>query len=128
MNHSQGMGASNGSNFTSINNFAFFLLATIVLAGINDVDGIIIGGVLGHTICTGLAVIAGALISRKISVRAVTFIGAIGKEECPKNIGLVQIRYWPFVMTISHETRRQLDTPENKHCFPRLEVQVLDVK
>ena len=71
--------ASNGSNFTSINNFAFFLLATIVLAGINDVDGIIIGGVLGHTICTGLAVIAGALISRKISVRAVTFIGAIGK-------------------------------------------------
>ena len=57
----------------------FILLATIVLAGINDVDGIIIGGVLGHTICTGLAVIAGALISRKISVRAVTFIGAIGK-------------------------------------------------
>jgi len=52
-------------------------LATIVLAGINDVDGIIVGGVLGHTICTGLAVIAGALISRKISVRAVTFIGAI---------------------------------------------------
>ena len=50
--------ATNGSNFTSINNFAFFLLATIVLAGINDVDGIIIGGVLGHTICTGLAVIA----------------------------------------------------------------------
>ena len=79
----------------------FILLATIVLAGINDVDGIIIGGVLGHTICTGLAVIAGALISRKISVRAVTFIGAIGKEGCLKNIGIVQIKYWPFVMTIS---------------------------
>ena len=63
-----------------INNIDFSLfLATIVLAGINDVDGIIVGGVLGHTICTGLAVIAGALISRKISVRAVTFIGAIGK-------------------------------------------------
>ena len=52
-------------------------LATIVLASINDIYGIIIGGVLGHSICTGLAVIAGALIAKKISVRAVTFIGAI---------------------------------------------------
>ena len=52
-------------------------LATIVLASINDIYGIIIGGILGHSICTGLAVIAGALIAKKISVRAVTFIGAI---------------------------------------------------
>ena len=87
--------ASNRSNFTSINNVDFFLLlATIVLAGINDVDGIILGGVLGHTICTGLAVIAGALISRKISVRAVTFIGAIGKMGCPKNIRHEYLLLW----------------------------------
>ena len=30
-------------------------LATIVMAGINDVAGVCVGGVLGHFICTGLA-------------------------------------------------------------------------
>ena len=35
------------------------------------------GGVLGHIICTGLAVICGALIAKKISVRMVTLIGAL---------------------------------------------------
>jgi len=52
-------------------------LATIVLAGINDVGGVCVGGVLGHFICTGLAVICGALIAKKISVRMVTLIGAL---------------------------------------------------
>lgn len=52
-------------------------LATIVLASVNDVAGVILGGVLGHTFCTGLAVLAGALIAKKISVRAVTIIGGI---------------------------------------------------
>lgn len=52
-------------------------LATIVLAGINDIFGVILGGVLGHALCTGLAVIAGAIVATKISVRAVTFIGAL---------------------------------------------------
>ncbi|TRY72253.1 hypothetical protein TCAL_00210 [Tigriopus californicus] len=52
-------------------------LATIVLASINDVSGVCLGGVLGHTFCTGLAVIAGALIAKKISVRVVTLIGAL---------------------------------------------------
>lgn len=52
-------------------------LATIVMAGINDVGGVCVGGVLGHTICTGLAVICGALIAKKISVRMVTLIGAL---------------------------------------------------
>lgn len=52
-------------------------LATIVLASINDVGGVCVGGVLGHALCTGLAVIAGALVAKKISVRAVTFIGAL---------------------------------------------------
>ena len=52
-------------------------LATIVLAGINDVAGVCVGGVLGHVICTGLAVICGALIAKKISVRMVTLIGSL---------------------------------------------------
>ena len=64
------------------------------MAGINDVGGVCVGGVLGHIICTGLAgrhtafklkhyvnlsclVICGALIAKKISVRMVTLIGAL---------------------------------------------------
>jgi len=50
-------------------------LATIVLASANNVGGIIVGGCLGHLLCTSLAVIAGALIASKISVRVVTIIG-----------------------------------------------------
>ena len=41
------------SVYTSIS--AVLQLATIVMAGINDVAGVCVGGVLGHTICTGLA-------------------------------------------------------------------------
>jgi len=52
-------------------------LATIVMAGVNDVGGVCVGGVLGHFICTGLAVICGALIAKKISVRKVTILGAL---------------------------------------------------
>merc|ERR1719339_212405 len=52
-------------------------LATIVLAGINDVVGVILGGCLGHDICTGGAVLAGALIARFISIRKITFLGAL---------------------------------------------------
>jgi len=47
------------------------------MAGINDVSGVCIGGVLGHFICTGLAVICGALIAKKVSVRMVTLVGAL---------------------------------------------------
>ena len=42
-------------------------LATIVLASVNDVAGVILGGVLGHTLCTGLAVLAGALVNKPFS-------------------------------------------------------------
>jgi len=52
-------------------------LATIVMAGINDVSGVCVGGVLGHTLCTSLAVLCGALIAKKVSVRVVTLVGAL---------------------------------------------------
>jgi len=52
-------------------------LATIVLAGLNDVRGVILGGCLGHAICTGGAVLVGTLIAKFISARKVTFIGAL---------------------------------------------------
>jgi len=52
-------------------------LATIVLAGINDVTGVILGGCLGHSVCTGAAVLAGAIIAKYVSIRKITFLGAL---------------------------------------------------
>jgi len=52
-------------------------LATIVLAGLNNVWGVILGGCLGHAICTGGAVLVGTIIAKFISPRRITFIGAL---------------------------------------------------
>ena len=52
-------------------------LATIGLGSKLDVVGVCVGGVLGHCICTGVAVVGGALLAKKISVRLVTLIGAL---------------------------------------------------
>ncbi|XP_033322450.2 putative divalent cation/proton antiporter TMEM165 [Megalopta genalis] len=52
-------------------------LTTIILAAREDVYGVIIGGILGHTFCTGLAVLGGRMIAQKISVRTVTIIGGL---------------------------------------------------
>lgn len=37
----------------------------------------IVGGIIGHAICTGLAVIGGRMIAQRISVRTVTIIGGV---------------------------------------------------
>ncbi|KAG7191097.1 hypothetical protein KM043_007131 [Ampulex compressa] len=52
-------------------------LTTIILAAREDVYGVIVGGVLGHVFCTGLAVLGGRMIAQKISVRTVTVIGGL---------------------------------------------------
>ncbi|XP_017960355.1 transmembrane protein 165 isoform X2 [Drosophila navojoa] len=52
-------------------------LTTIILAASKDVYGVIVGGIIGHCICTGLAVIGGRLVASKISVRTVTIVGGI---------------------------------------------------
>lgn len=52
-------------------------LTTIILAAREDVYGVILGGIIGHSICTGLAVIGGRMIAQKISVRTVTLIGGV---------------------------------------------------
>ena len=52
-------------------------LATIVLAGLNDVWGVVVGGCLGHTVCTGGAVLVGLIIARFLSARVITMIGAL---------------------------------------------------
>jgi len=50
-------------------------LATVILAAREDVYGVCVGGILGHALCTGLAVVGGRLIATRISVRTVTLIG-----------------------------------------------------
>ncbi|CAD5214890.1 unnamed protein product [Bursaphelenchus okinawaensis] len=52
-------------------------LTTIILGAREDVKGVILGGVLGHAICTGIAVIFGRLLAQQISVRTVTLIGGV---------------------------------------------------
>lgn len=34
-----------------------------------DVSGVIIGGIMGHSICTGIAVLGGRMIAQRISVK-----------------------------------------------------------
>jgi len=50
-------------------------ISTIILAARDDVIGVIIGGTLGHALCTGLAVVGGRFIAQRISMRTVTFVG-----------------------------------------------------
>lgn len=50
-------------------------LSTIALAARDNTYGVIVGGVLGHALCTGLAVIGGRMIAQRISVRTVTIVG-----------------------------------------------------
>lgn len=52
-------------------------LTTIILGAREDILGVIVGGILGHSICTGMAVVGGRLIATKISVRTVTIIGGV---------------------------------------------------
>lgn len=44
-------------------------LATVVLATREHAVGVVVGGSLGHALCTGLAVIGGRMVAAKISVR-----------------------------------------------------------
>ncbi|KAG5895630.1 hypothetical protein JTB14_017739 [Gonioctena quinquepunctata] len=52
-------------------------LTTILLGARENVFGVILGGILGHSACTGVAVLGGRMIAQKISVRTVTIIGGI---------------------------------------------------
>ncbi|XP_018579597.1 transmembrane protein 165 [Anoplophora glabripennis] len=52
-------------------------LTTIILGARENVYGVIVGGILGHSICTGVAVLGGRMIAQKISVRTVTIIGGV---------------------------------------------------
>lgn len=52
-------------------------LTTIILAARENIVGVISGGILGHAICTSIAVIGGKIVAQRISVRTVTLIGGV---------------------------------------------------
>lgn len=52
-------------------------IATIALAASRDMTGVIAGGIVGHSICTGIAVVGGRLLASSISERAVALMGGI---------------------------------------------------
>lgn len=39
-----------------------------------DVTGVIVGGIMGHSICTGIAVLGGRMIAQRISVKTGEFL------------------------------------------------------
>lgn len=70
-------------------------MATVILATSEDIYGVIFGGILGHSICTAIAVIGGRMISQRISVR-------IGLWFCfSQNKSKSQIRSHSFSVTIA---------------------------
>ena len=50
-------------------------IATIALAAAKNPYGVTIGGCLGHSMCTGLAVMGGRMLASKISEKTVSFCG-----------------------------------------------------
>lgn len=52
-------------------------IATIALAAAKDPYGVILGGITGHTMCTGLAVIGGRMLASRISERTVSVVGGL---------------------------------------------------
>ncbi|CAB3403457.1 unnamed protein product [Caenorhabditis bovis] len=52
-------------------------LTTIILGARENIAGVISGGILGHGLCTGIAVIGGKIVAQRISVRTVTLIGGV---------------------------------------------------
>jgi putative Ca2+/H+ antiporter (TMEM165/GDT1 family) len=52
-------------------------IATIALASSKNPFGVIVGGLVGHAMCTGLAVLGGRTLAAKISERTVALVGGI---------------------------------------------------
>lgn len=52
-------------------------IATIALASSKNIMGVIIGGLIGHAFCTGLAVVGGRLLASRISEKTVALVGGV---------------------------------------------------
>jgi len=73
--------AGHNCSFTSRNACIDLLLlvqiATIGLAASTDVIGVTLGGILGHAICTGAAVVGGRQLSAHIDERMLSILGGL---------------------------------------------------
>jgi len=52
-------------------------ISTIAMAAVKNPYGVTIGGILGHALCTGLAVLGGKLVATKISEKTVATMGGL---------------------------------------------------
>lgn len=50
-------------------------IATIAMAAASDPYGVTLGAIIGHGLCTGLAVLGGRVLATRISERTVTLVG-----------------------------------------------------
>ena len=50
-------------------------IATIVLAASRNIFAVTIGAVIGHSLCTALAVVGGRILANRISVKSVMMVG-----------------------------------------------------
>ena len=66
-------------------------LATVILAAREDVYGVCVGGILGHALCTGLAVVGGRMIATRISVKTVTLVRSFGASKSQSKSIYLQI-------------------------------------
>jgi len=52
-------------------------IATIAMGTSHNVFGVVVGGCLGHAICTGVAVQGGVILASRISEKTVTLVGGV---------------------------------------------------
>jgi len=52
-------------------------IATIALAASKDPFGVTLGGILGHSLCTGIAVIGGRMLAARISEKTMLLLGGV---------------------------------------------------
>lgn len=52
-------------------------IATIGLAAATDVAGVTLGGIFGHALCTGAAVLGGRHLSKYINEKTVSVLGGV---------------------------------------------------
>lgn len=52
-------------------------IATVTLSATKDAFGVTLGAILGHSMCTGIAVIGGKFLATRISERTVTLVGGL---------------------------------------------------
>ena len=72
-------------------------IATIAMAADEDVYGVTLGAMIGHFLCTGLAVIGGRILASKISERTVVIVG--GALFLLFSV-LLAIEHWRVVLSL----------------------------